>query len=411
MIKFNRLPLLTLIGALTITTACDDDSVDTPSVEAPATYAFTRDGASTVSFSGQTARIKMGAELNDELLNLENFTEENLLEMFRNETAAGGDANPFSDADLNAETKSIKSKVAASADLFASNTAEQATIRADFESWISKQVTEIGPNRNTLAEAGVAGQIAEGATPRYVSAEGLEYNQAVIKGLIGALVADQMLNHYLSTAVLDAGTNVADNDAGTLDGSNNYTTMEHKWDEAYGYAYGTSANTADPNATIGADDDFLNKYIGRVEGDPDFAGIAADIFDAFKLGRAAIVAKNYTVRDEQAAIIRKKVSEIIGIRAVYYLQQAKSGIANSEMGAALHDLSEGYGFIYSLRFTHNPDTGAPYFTKAEVDALIDQLMGDGANGLWDVTGTTLDAMSATIADKFDFTITQAASTN
>ena len=29
-------------------------------------------------------------------------------------------------------------------------------------------------------------------------------------------MADQMLNNYLGSAVLDAGTNTADNDAGTL---------------------------------------------------------------------------------------------------------------------------------------------------------------------------------------------------
>ena len=61
-----------------------------------------------------------------------------------------------------------------------------------------------------------------------------------------------------------------------------------------------------------------------MKADSDFAGIADDIYDAFKLGRAAIVAKNYTVRDEQVEILREKISMIIGIRAVYYLQGGKS---------------------------------------------------------------------------------------
>ena len=51
-------------------------------------------------------------------------------------------------------------------------------------------------------------------------------------------MADQMLNNYLGSAVLDAGTNTADNDAGTLADGKNYTTMEHKWDEGFGYLYG-----------------------------------------------------------------------------------------------------------------------------------------------------------------------------
>ncbi len=93
-------------------------------------------------------------------------------------------------------------------------------------------------------------------------------------------MVDQIVNNYVSTSVLDAGSNREDNDAGTVAEGKSYTNMEHKWDEAYGYAYGTAANTADPNLTIGADDNFLNKYIGRVEGDEDFAGIAAEIYNA-----------------------------------------------------------------------------------------------------------------------------------
>jgi hypothetical protein len=150
----------------------------------------------------------------------------------------------------------------------------------------------------------------------------------------------------------------------------------------------------------------LNKYIGRVEGDDDFVGIADEIFQAFKLGRAAIVAKQYDIRDAQAEIIKQKISEIIGIRAVYYLQQARPSLTqeNPAYGTAFHDLSEGYGFIYSLQFTRKPNSDEPYFTKAEVDAFLIDLMDDGPNGLWDVEDTTLEAMAVDIAARFDFTL-------
>ncbi|MDX1640512.1 MAG: DUF4856 domain-containing protein, partial [Balneolaceae bacterium] len=265
-------------------------------------------------------------------------------------------------------------------------------------------------NQNTLAEPGVAGQIADGSSTRYVNAQGLEYNQLVNKSLIGALTADQMLNNYLSVSVLDAGTNREDNTNEVLAEGSNYTNMEHKWDEAYGYLFGTAANKANPLPTVGEDDIFLNKYLGRVEGDEDFAGIAERIFNAFKLGRAAIVAGDYDVRDEQAEIIREEISKIIGIRAVYYLQTGKDAIDKEtpDYGAAFHDLSEGYGFIYSLMFTRVPNTDSPYFTKSEVDAFLNQLLGDGPNGLWDVTPETLDALSNEIAGAFDFTLEQAA---
>lgn len=404
--SFLHLSILFVLTFLLTNCSSDDPQ---PSVEAPESYAFTRNGQTTVSFSGQTDRINMATELINGMKDFDNATKQSLLEMFRNESESGDDVSPFADAGLNASTKSVKSKVAASKDLFSTNTTESSEIKADFEAWINAQVDEVFPNKETLAEAGVAGQVADGSSTRYVNADGLEYNQAVNKGLIGALMADQILNNYLSTAVLDEAENVANNDNEVLDGSSNYTTMEHKWDEAYGYLYGTSADATDPNNTIGSDDSFLNKYLGSVNSDDDFNTYAEEIFDAFKLGRAAIVAKNYTTRDAQVAIIRERISEVIAIRAVYYLQQGKTKLsATNGNSAAFHALSEAYGFIYSLRFTRKPEGSTSFFAKAEVDAMLGKLMG-GTNGLWSVTGTALDEISADIAEKFSFTVEQAGS--
>ena len=59
--------------------ACSDDDEGsgsvTPTVEAPATYNFQRDGQSTVSFSGQTARIQMADELVSAMMNFDEATE------------------------------------------------------------------------------------------------------------------------------------------------------------------------------------------------------------------------------------------------------------------------------------------------------------------------------------------------
>ncbi|PKD44472.1 DUF4856 domain-containing protein [Rhodohalobacter barkolensis] len=400
------------IPALIIMTiiSCDiSDSDSDTDIETPSSYEFTRNGESTVSFSGQTTRIRMAMELNDAMMDFDNSTEELLLQMYRNQTADGGDANPFSESGLNESTKSVKGKVAASADYFASNTAASAQIKSDFEEWISGQVNEVFPNENELAEAGVPGQLADGSTARYVNAKGLEYDQMVAKSLNGALMADQMLNNYLSVSVLDAGTNREDNDNDVLEEGTNYTTMEHKWDEAYGYLFGNAANPANPLPNLGEADDFLNKYLGRVLGDPDFEEIPQEIFDAFALGRAAIVAGDYDLRDQQAQIIRQKISEVIAIRAVYYLQSGKNALDQQtpDYGGAFHDLSEGFGFIYSLQFTRVPNTDQPYLTKSEVDGFIAQLTE--GNGLWDVSFETLDQISNEIASKFDFTIEEASS--
>lgn len=402
--------ILPVVLGMSVFASCslDDDGEDVLpdeiQIENPTSYTFERDGASTVSFSGQTTRLDMGDELLAAMMD-ESSTVAMLQAMYAHEEGAPD----FSNADLNASDKNLLSKTAASADYFSANSAEQIEIRADFNTWLQVQVEEVFPNWNTVATPGVAGQLADGSSARYVNAQGLEMNQLFNKSLIGALMVDQAINNYLSTAVLDAGDNPDNNGAGITEEGKNYTAMEHKWDEAYGYVFGQNADPANPNADLGADN-FLNKYLGRVEGDADFAGIADDIFQAFKLGRAAIVAKQYTVRDQQAEIIQDKISTIIGVRAVYYLQQAKLELQKESpsYGTVFHDLSEGYGFVYSLQFTRDTSKQSPFFTKEQVDAMLAQLLGDGANGLWDVTPATLDALSETIANAFSFTLEEAA---
>jgi len=399
------------LGSLILASCSSDDEpiteIPNNGVEVPSNYTFERNGQSTVDFSGQTTRILMAEEILKAFTDFENTTEESLLAMYVHQ-----EGNPdFSDAAINASDKNVRSKTAASQDYFSTNTSEAAAIRTLFDGYISGQVNEVFPNKDVLAAAGSAGQLADGAKTRYVNRQGLVYKQIFAKSLIGALMADQMLNNYLSTAVLDADNKVTDNDNEITEEGENFTTMEHNWDEAYGYLYGTSVDPANPNATVGSDDSFLNDYLGSVNGDPDFSTIAADIFDAFKLGRAAIVANDYDVRDAQAAIIRQKISEVIAIRSVYYLQQGKNQLANAEYGAAFQNLSEGYGFVYSLRFTRNQDTGNPFFSKAEVDGFTSALLADGANGFWDLEPGTLDGISEAIAAKFDFTVEQAASAN
>ena len=398
---YNSIKLFMVSLIMMANVSCNNDTDPiAEEVIAPETYLFQRGGESTVSYGGQTTRIEMGGEFVSALKETSE-TETSLNAKFAHTEGE----NNFSEATLNASSKSVRSKVAASTDFYASNTTDATAIKADFDSWIEAQVTEVFPMWDMDASAGNAGQIQEagGGSIRYVSAKGIEYNQLINKGLIGALMVDQILNNYLSPAVLDAASNVADNDAESLNDGKNYTTMEHKWDEAFGYLYGKEVDITAPTLN---NDSFLNKYLSRVEGDTDFAGIAEEIYNAFKLGRAAIVAKDYSTRNVQAEFLREKISEIVGIRAVYYLQQGKNNLP-TDKGGAFHDLSEGIGFIYSLQFTRMPNSTASYFTKAEVDEFMATLQN--GNGFWDLSSETLDEMSATIAAKFKFTLAQAGS--
>ena len=392
--------LICLMISMTACTRNNDDDDMMVAVSTPETYSFSRDGNSTVSFSGQTTRIQMANEIINRMKDF-SASETTLHDMFSNKN------NSFSNEALNSSSKNVKSKTAASKDFFESNVSGSAAVRADFEGWLTAQVDEVFPAQNTVASEGIAGQIADGSSTRYVNAKGLEYNQAFNKSLIGALMVDQILNNYISTSVLDAGSNKDNNNNDVVVDGKGYTNMEHKWDEAYGYLYGTSADKANPNATIGSDDSFLNKYLGKVDSDSDFSGIAQTIFEAFALGRAAIVAKDYTLRDSQTAILRENISQVVAVRAVYYLQKGKNLLAaeTPDYGAAFHDLSEGYGFVYSLQFTRKPGTNLPYFSRAEVLAFLDQITT--GNGFWDVSPATLEAISTEIASRFNFTVAEA----
>lgn len=401
----KKLFVSAFVAALTLSSCSSDDDTDIlneKNIEVPVSYEFTRNGASTVNFEGQTTRLQMSAEILSNFTDFDNASEEMLLNMFANENS------PFANEDLNASSKSIKSKVAASNLYFSTNNVEASEIKADFDSWITEQMTTVKANKDMLAEAGQAGQIAQGTRVRYVNGKGLELNQAFAKSLIGGLLADQILNNYLSQPVLDEADNRLNNDDELPEEGKNYTTMEHKWDEAYGYLYGDpSIPASNPNAVLNeSDDSLLFNYLGQVDDDEDFAGIAEETFEAFKTGRAAIVAGDYIVRDEQVAIIRENISKTIAVRAVYYLQDGKNLLANGEFGAAFHALSEGYGFLYSLRFTNDPMTNMPYVSVSDINNFKDQLLS--GNGFWEVSPDTLDSISEKIAAEFDFSVAEAA---
>ena len=406
--KLNKFLLIGMSATMFVACSSDDDSsvVTTPEVtlETPATYTFTNtEGNSTVSFGGQTTRLKQGAEI------LKDFTIFGTTQEVID--AKFTDGTGFTDASLN-NGKKIKNKVAEAVE----NSVDQANIRAAFDGYIANQVTSLlskyaDAEAVPVAEKGVVGKLGK----RLVNAKGLELNQAFNKGLIGALTLDQIVNDYLG---LTEKTEVQENNTnGVKVEGKPYTDAEHFWDEAYGYLYGASDADviANPNSrhleTVV--DKFLYKYVQRVEGDVDFKGIADKIFQAFKTGRAAIVAKDYATSKKQADIIRQELSNVVAIRAVFYLKQGvqkiKSGKDAIDDGSAFHDLSEGYGFVYSLQFTNNPATGAPYFTKAEVDGFIATL--DAGNGFWDLVDDTakLDTMATTIASRFSFTVAQAES--
>jgi hypothetical protein len=355
----------------------------------PEEYSFTRDGVSTVFYSGQTARLRMASELKSAMNNI-SYTQEQINNMFSSGTG-------FTDATLDASGKNVRGKTATSP-------IAQSTVRPLFDSWIEEFATVVAPavTAGTTASSGVAGSYteADGSRTVKVTSKGFELNQVFSKGLIGALQVDQIINNYLSFSKLDGARE--DNDAGIYAYTHpaateaSITKMEHYWDEGFGYLQGLDSQFKSGLGTApNKDSANLNYYLNKINGQDNEAGISDAIYNAFIAGRAAIVNKDYEERDKQAGIISAEISKVIGYKAHYYLVGGAEDITNGDWASALHALSEAYGFILGLQFTKD-SSGNPYMTNTEVNDLLSRLSaGDG--GFWERTVEELNTMAEEVA--------------
>jgi len=354
----------------------------------PEEYSFTRNGVSTVYYTGQTARVGMATELKS-AMNDTSYTKDQIDTMFASGTG-------FTDASLDASGKNVRGKTATSP-------VAASTVRPLFDGWIEEFTTVVAPavTAGTTASSGVAGSYteADGSRTVKVTAKGFELNQVFSKGLIGSLQIDQIINNYLSFSKLDGARE--DNDAGIYgyknDQAENYITkMEHYWDEGFGYLYGLDSQfKSGLGEAPNKDTANLNYYLNKINGQDDEAGISDKIYKAFIAGRAAIVNKDYDERDKQAAIISAELSKVIGYKAHYYLVGGAEDITNGDWADALHALSEAYGFILGMQFTKD-STGNPYMNNEQVNDLLSRLSaGDG--GFWERTAEELTAMADEVA--------------
>jgi Domain of unknown function (DUF4856) len=411
--QIKHLSLASLfIAFLSLTSCTNDDDTITPESPAfnytvPETYTFTRNNASTIDYSGQTTRLtmldEMGNYIKTAATNGSISDNTVLLEMYNNTN------NRFTTLGLNESGKQLKDKTAASKDYFSlfngqGSTTEQVNVRNFFE---NQFIDAKSASQGATAAAGVAGVYLDGTSKRLFAANGLEPQQVFLKGMMGASLLDQIVNNYLIVNKLDEGNNKENNTNKVLESNKPYTTMEHNWDEAYGYVYGGDNLSVTPNVFK-----YWSSYINQVNADTDFNTLKADIGLAFRKGRAAIVANDYATRDLQIEILRTKLALVPAVRSVFYLQEGKTKLVTDNGAKAFHALSEAYGFIMSLRYTNKPGTNNPYFSKTEVDSMLASLTS-GTNGLWaiDTLGAKLDTLSTQIATRFGFTVVQAATVN
>ena len=290
-----------------------------------------------------------------------------------------GSSAGFANDLLNGTSKIIGSKTASS------TLAGSATTKQRFNQYIINFAYSVAPNWNMDAAPGVPGSITspDGGSTYQINAEGQELDQLFFKGLIGAFTLDQIVNNYIHPNQLDSGTRIDDNDNGVLSDGKPYTDMEHKWDEGFGYLYGQEGDLDDVGATVGSapagSGNLLMKYFKKVNAEGGYEpGIGQTVYDAFIMGRTAIVNRDYDLREAQADIIQVELSKVIGYYAVHYLNDYLAKVEEGNAAKAHHSLSEAYGFILSLQFTNNGND-EPYMSKADVENFLDTSLSDFHN--------------------------------
>ena len=353
---------------------------NTVTVEIPYSYEYARAGKLTVSYSGQTSRLKMADEIYS-ALNTNTFTKSQLLEMFN-------DGTGFSDASLNSSGKKMGNKTAGSQ-------LASATVKPMFDAMLTDFADNVIPNWAVDAANGTAGKLTDATRSIHVNAKGHEIDQTFIKGIIGAMNLDQIVNNYITPYQLDSGTRIADNDNNVLSSGKDYTDMEHKWDEGFGYLYGQEADATrlDLGVSPTGNGTTLNKYFKKINASNQ-VGIGITVFDAFRRGRAYIVAKQYDKRDAEATIIKKELSKVMAYKTVDYLNGYMTKIAAGNTADAFHALSEAYGFVMGLQFT-NDGTDNPYFSNSEVNAFLTLM-----DNFWTVQNSDLEAIRDQVKTKF-----------
>ncbi|MCW3124256.1 MAG: hypothetical protein JWQ38_3748 [Flavipsychrobacter sp.] len=326
-----------ILGAGMTVTSCKKkkDVVTIPEYTVPATYSF-----ENVEYTEASGRVSMWAGLTSYLgksssRKISQDTTNNLWNNTNSSFTAEISTNlPHSTSALNGFSFNISGKVS-----------DAGTIKQYIDSMVA-----ISQFYTATASQGVPGKIGT----RIVNYSGLEFNQLVAKGLMGALQMNQVIT-YLDKAAKDDNSTVT---------AGSGTAMQHDWDLAFGYVglptdYDSSKTYASTEANrplaIGGYFRERGQYIKS-------GGI---VFEAFRKGRAAINNKDYTKRDSAIATIKLNMEKILAAAAYAYMGLSQG---SSDLATRFHALSEGAGFVLALKFrpSNSQLTAANYLTLQEI---------------------------------------------
>lgn len=216
-----------------------------------------------------------------------------------------------------------------------------------FQTWLQNSKK----NQGEVATDGKAGSLGK----RIVDEQGIETFMLYKKGMTGGL---QIHNISDRITKIKAGENI-----------------ENNLNELLGYLFGVdefnlTKNSAGKFQLIVNNDEKarpkneLLRYINQVsenENTPVLANIVSAVNEAKSPNT------NQAKLNASLDVISESVAKILALRATHYFDEFSDDLkVDDKRVTAVHEMSEGLGFVYGLQFTLNPKTGRAYFTNEEV---------------------------------------------
>ncbi len=338
----------------------------------PATYAFARDGGSSVSYSGQNERLDMVEEIKAYLIQGDGggtISAQLLRDAYAN---TGDDGNGFFSF---TSSKQLRGK----------------TFQPDLDDRFMENLfdaAEAASRSGQMAAEGVGGLLVRENSGKTVLVDdkGREFTQLIEKGLMGTVMYNQIYNTYFSDERI--GDEVENTE---LREGKNYTDMEHHWDEAFGYWNPPVDFTSNWPSERGSEDRFWSHYSNVV--DP-LLGTNDRIMQGFIAGRTAIVNNDLVTKDAKRKEVATALEEVAAATAVHYINATLSALNEGKTGEAFHVLSEAWAFTNALRY--NPERALPL---AEIDRIKNELFGAGGN-FWKVTVAGLNEAKSLLVSAY-----------
>ena len=339
-------------------------------IDAPETYAFTREEESTVSFPQQTDILNQLTELQTYLGTADAgdlIVEQALLDMFANTGGNGGGNFSFS-SDQQLDAKAF------AADL-------TANLFEDF--FAGAALASTAGNMGTTAEDGAAGLLTrevEGSTI-LVDESGRVLSQVIEKGLMGSVLYNEIYNTYLTDALIGDGIENVSLSLGT-----NYTEMENNIDQAFGYWGAPVDFSSDWPMDRTAEATFWSNYSNIIDGvSEDELNTNNSVMEAFIAARTAIVNNDPAERNAQRDSLYQQLDLVAAAVAVHFINEAISAVDAGNSGEQMYALSNAWGFVNALRYSPRKE-----LTDAEITTIMGTDFGAGGN-FWMATADGLNA--------------------